>query len=163
MISRVIEELMSEKKDAMMIPAENVANVMVGNPLEHALLVLSKVGYSKIPVLDKGDRFIGLLSLNDVVNKMMDLNGIDTKNLSKYTVADVMDTEIDVVKENCDLEDIMHLLVDAAFIPVLDDDGIFKGIVTRREILKAVNHTFHELDKKHHVSGKFVLQPTVPK
>ncbi|EOH88490.1 cyclic-di-AMP-binding protein CbpB [Enterococcus pallens] len=163
MISRAIEELMSEKKDAMMIPAENVANVMVGNPLEHALLVLSKVGYSKIPVLDKGDRFIGLLSLNDVVNKMMDLNGIDTKNLSKYTVADVMDTEIDVVKENCDLEDIMHLLVDAAFIPVLDDDGIFKGIVTRREILKAVNHTFHELDKKHHVSGKFVLQPTVPK
>lgn len=163
MISRAIEELMSEKKDAMMIPAENVANVMVGNPLEHALLVLSKVGYSKIPVLDKGDRFIGLLSLNDVVNKMMDLNGIDTKNLSKFTVADVMDTEIDVVKENCDLEDIMHLLVDAAFIPVLDDDGIFKGIVTRREILKAVNHTFHELDKKHHVSGKFVLQPTVSK
>lgn len=163
MISRAIEELMSEKKDAMMIPAENVANVMVGNPLEHALLVLSKVGYSKIPVLDKGDRFIGLLSLNDVVNKMMDLNGIDTKNLSKFTVADVMDTEIDVVKENCDLEDIMHLLVDAAFIPVLDDDGIFKGIVTRREILKAVNHTFHELDKKHHVSGKFVLQPTASK
>ncbi|MGG5316363.1 cyclic-di-AMP-binding protein CbpB [Enterococcus sp. AZ072] len=163
MISRAIEELMSEKKDAMMIPAENVANVMVGNPLEHALLVLSKVGYSKIPVLDKGDRFIGLLSLNDVVNKMMDLNGIDTKNLSKYTVADVMNTEIDVVKENCELEDIMHLLVDAAFIPVLDDDGVFKGIVTRREILKAVNHTFHELDKKRPVSGKFVLQPTASK
>ncbi|MEO1770434.1 cyclic-di-AMP-binding protein CbpB [Candidatus Enterococcus ferrettii] len=163
MISRAIEELMSEKKDAMMITAENVANVMVGNPLEHALLVLSKVGYSKIPVLDKGDRFIGLLSLNDVVNKMMDLNGIDTKNLSKYTVADVMNTEIDVVKENCELEDIMHLLVDAAFIPVLDDDGVFKGIVTRREILKAVNHTFHELDKKRPVSGKFVLQPTASK
>ena len=163
MISRAIEELMSEKKDAMMIPAENVANVMVGNPLEHALLVLSKVGYSKIPVLDKGDRFIGLLSLNDVDNKMMDLNGIDTKNLSKYTVADVMNTEIDVVKENCELEDIMHLLVDAAFIPVLDDDGVFKGIVTRREILKAVNHTFHELDKKRPVSGKFVLQPTASK
>ncbi len=42
MISRAIEELMSEKKDAMMIPAENVANVMVGNPLEHALLVFQK-------------------------------------------------------------------------------------------------------------------------
>lgn len=163
MISRTIEELMSEKKDTMMIPSENVANVMVGNPLEHAFLVLSKVGYSKIPVLDKGDRFIGLLSLNDVVSKMMDIDGIDTKNLSKYTVADVMNTEIETVKENCDLEDIMHLLVDAAFIPVLDDEGVFKGIVTRREILKAVNHTFHELDKKQRLSGKFVLQPATSK
>lgn len=163
MISRAIEALMSEKKDTMMIPAENVANVMVGNPLEHAFLVLSKVGYSKIPVLDKGNRFIGLLSLNDVVSKMMNIDGIDINNLSKYSVADVVDTEIATVKENCDLEDIMHLLVDAAFIPVLDDEGVFKGIVTRREILKAVNHTFHELDKKHPVSGKFILQPAASK
>ena len=45
-------------------------------PLSHGLLVLSKVGYSKIPVLGKDDHFVGLVSLSDVVNKMIDLQTI---------------------------------------------------------------------------------------
>lgn len=36
----------------LMIPSERVAHVQVGNNLEHALLVLTKSGYSSIPVLD---------------------------------------------------------------------------------------------------------------
>ncbi|GCF93638.1 CBS domain-containing protein [Enterococcus florum] len=157
MISRAVEELMLENKSSMIIPAENVANVMSGNPLEHAFLVLSKAGYSKIPVLDKGDHFVGLLSLNDVVNKMLEIDGIDTTNLSEFSVADVMDTDVAIVREGCELEDLLHLLVDAPFLPVLDEHNIFKGIVTRREILKAVNRTFHELDKKRVPTEKLVF------
>lgn len=42
---------------------------MKEHPLEHALLLLSQAGYSTIPVLDKEDHFVGLLSLNDIVKK----------------------------------------------------------------------------------------------
>ena len=34
-----------------MIPSERVAHVQIGNNLEHALLVLTKSGYTAIPVL----------------------------------------------------------------------------------------------------------------
>ncbi|WP_159722998.1 cyclic-di-AMP-binding protein CbpB [Enterococcus sp. CSURQ0835] len=156
MISHAVEELMLENKDSMLIPAENVANVMVGNPLEHALLVLSKVGYSTIPVLDKEDHFVGLLSINDVVDKMLELDEIDSTNLSDFTVEDIMRTEIAMVDTHCELEDVLHLLVNANFLPVVDDQHIFKGIITRREILKAVNHTFHELEQKNSVVPKFL-------
>lgn len=158
MISPEIEQLMMNKKKTMVIPADNVANVMKENPLEHALLVLSQVGYSSIPVLDKDDRFVGLLTLTDVVSKMMELDEIDSDNLSQFTVADVMQTDIGTITEKSDLEDILHLLVDANYLPVLDEKGLFKGIITRREILKAVNHTFHEFNKEIKVEPKILLQ-----
>lgn len=148
MISPGLEQLMKEHKETMMIPADNVANVMKEHPLEHALLLLSQAGYSTIPVLDKTDHFVGLLSLNDIVKKMMGIDGIDMSNLEELTVADVMKTDVAIMRSDAELEDILHLLVDAAFLPVLDEEGIFRGIVTRREILKAVNYTFHAFGRK---------------
>ena len=148
MISPAIEQLMMEHEETMMIPAENVANVMKEHPLEHALLLLSQAGYSTIPVLDKEDHFVGLLSLNDIVKKMLWIDGIDTSNLEELTVADVMKTDVAVMRPDAELEDILHLLVDASFLPVLDHNGVFCGIVTRREILKAVHYTFHAFQRK---------------
>lgn len=148
MISPAIEQLMMEHEETMMIPAENVANVMKEHPLEHALLLLSQAGYSMIPVLDKEDHFVGLLSLNDIVKKMLGIDGIDTSNLEELSVADVMKTDVAVMRPDAELEDILHLLVDASFLPVLDHNGVFCGIVTRREILKAVNYTFHAFQRK---------------
>ena len=154
MISPAIEQLMMEHEETMMIPAENVANVMKEHPLEHALLLLSQAGYSTIPVLDKEDHFVGLLSLNDIVKKMLGIDGIDTSNLEELTVADVMKTDVAVMRPDAELEDILHLLVDASFLPVVDDNQRFKGIITRKEILKAVNHMAHELEKHHLVLPK---------
>ena len=74
MIGTAVKELLLENKKRFST-AENVANVMCLNPLSHAALVLSQVRYSKIPVLDKGDRFVGLIGLTDVVDKMFDLSG----------------------------------------------------------------------------------------
>lgn len=157
MIGSTVEKLMLENRDTFLIPAANVANVMEGNPLEHGLLVLSKVGYSKIPVLDRQDHFVGLLSLTAIVNKMMESTKIDSENLSGLTVADVMETDMTVIHENWELEDVLHDLVDAAFLPVVDDENVFKGIITRRELLKAVNRTAHELEREN------VLIPKVTK
>lgn len=154
MISSAVTSLMLENKETFLIPAENVANVMCGNPLNHALLVLSQVKYSKIPVLDKEDHLAGLLSLADVVEKMLALENITMDNLHQYTVADVMETEVPVVEEDWDLEEVLHLLVDASFLPVVDKDKIFKGIVTRKEILKAVNHTFHQIQNRNFMIPK---------
>ncbi|MGM0124181.1 hypothetical protein IGI37_001555 [Enterococcus sp. AZ194] len=148
MIGPTIKELLLENQETFLIPAENVANVMYQNPLDHCLLVLSKVGYSKIPVLDKGDRLVGLVSLTEVVEKMIDLKEIDMARLNGLTVADVMETSVPVVSEDWDLEEVLHLLVDLAFLPVVDENQVFKGIITRKEVLKAVNHMSHELERR---------------
>ncbi|EOH98468.1 CBS domain-containing protein [Enterococcus haemoperoxidus ATCC BAA-382] len=154
MIGTAIKELLLEKQETFLIPAENVANVMCLNPLSHALLVLSQVKYSKIPVLDKGDRFVGLISLSDVVDKMFDITSVDFDKLQDFTVADVMEVNVPIIGEQWELEDVLHLLVDAAFLPVVDDNQRFKGIITRKELLKAINHMAHELERKNIILPK---------
>ncbi|MBO0474243.1 CBS domain-containing protein [Enterococcus sp. DIV0840] len=154
MIGTAVKELLLEKQETFLIPAENVANVMCLNPLSHALLVLSQVKYSKIPVLDKGDRFVGLISLSDVVDKMFDITSVDFDKLQDFTVADVMEVNVPVIGEQWELEDVLHLLVDAAFLPVVDDNQCFKGIITRKELLKAINHMAHELERKNVILPK---------
>ena len=45
------DELLETTVGQFMIDADKVAHVQVGNNLEHALLVLTKTGYTAIPVL----------------------------------------------------------------------------------------------------------------
>ena len=53
MFSPSIQHLIEEKSGSFVIPASRIAFVQDDNPLYHAFLILTKVKYSKIPVLDK--------------------------------------------------------------------------------------------------------------
>ena len=127
MIGPIVRDLLLQNQETFLIPAENVANVMYQHPLSHGLLVLSKVGYTKIPVLGKDDRFVGLVSLSDVVNKMIDLQTISMDPLEGLTVADVMETNVPTIDENWELEDVLHLLVDSPFLPVVTEEKSLRG------------------------------------
>jgi predicted transcriptional regulator len=104
--------------------------------------------------LDSEDHLVGLISLANIIDKMMGLTGFDTDQLEGLTVADVMEVNVPRIQNKDDLEDILHLLVQGSFLPVVSEDNVFEGIITRKEILKAVNHLVHELEKRYTVSMK---------
>lgn len=151
MIAKSAEALINEQKLHFLIPAERVANVFENNHLDHAFLVLTKIGYSKIPVLDKNQHFKGLISLSMITESMLGLNGIDPSNLSKRQVAEVMQIDVPVVNKENDIEDILHLLIDQPFLVVVNSDNVFIGIITRRELMKSINYMVHELEKQYDV------------
>lgn len=154
MIAKSVEHLLGQRQDHFLIPAEIVANVQDTNHLDHAFLVLTKIKYSKIPVLDKHQHFKGLLSLAMLTETMLGLNGIDPSTLGRKKVADVMQTDVPTIQLPYDAEEILHLLVDQPFLVVVNRDNIFTGIVTRREIMKGINFVAHELEKDYTVSPK---------
>lgn len=118
------------------IDAEKVANVHVGNNAEHALLVLTKTGYSSIPVLDAQDRLKGLLSMRTVTDSILGIAHIEYERLRELKVDEIMRAEIDTLKVTDTFQKGLDYLIDLPFICVVDDDGVFKGILTRRVILK---------------------------
>lgn len=65
-----------------------------------------------------------------------------------------MDTNVSPAQLPIDLEKTLHLLVNNNFIPVVNKDNQFMGIITRKEILKAVNHLAHELETEYNVMMK---------
>lgn len=154
MIGPVIAQMLEDNRDNFLIPAEVVANVQEDNLLDHALLVLTKVRYSKIPVLDKNSKFKGLLSMPMITETMFGLENFSFEQLHLQRVGDVMEKDVPTVENPYDVEKVMHLLVDNAFIPVVDSDRNFTGIVTRREYMKSLNHIAHDLEQDYTISHK---------
>ena len=120
----------------LMILSEKVAHVQLNNPLEHALLVLVKSGYAAVPVLDSSYKLVGIVGKTVILNEILGLERFEIENLSEMRVEEVMNCDIPCLTRENNLVDGLNALINHAFICVVDEDGYFDGILTRRAILK---------------------------
>lgn len=155
MIDASINEMLTERKQKFLIPANIVANVLESNNLYHAFLVLTKNQYAKIIVLDNDGKYKGLLSLAMVTDQMLDTESINVSKLTHILVGDVMQTDAITVEDPYDVENDLRLLTNNPFLPVVADNGDFTGIVTRRELLKAINRMVHNIDDQYEITKKW--------
>lgn len=132
----------------LMIPSERVAHVQIGNSIEHALLVLTKSGYTAIPVLDSNYKLHGLISTPIIMDSIMGLERIEFEKLEEKRVQEVMNTEIPRLKVDSTFQHSLDLLVDHPFLCVEDKDGYFEGILTRRSILIQLSAFITRLKKE---------------
>ena len=131
-----------------LIPSERVAHVQIGNSLEHALLVLTKSGYTAIPVLDPHYKLHGLISTPIIMDSILGLERIEFEKLEEKRVEEVMNRKIPRVKINSSLKNSVALLIDNPFLCVENDEGYFEGIFTRRTILKQLNNYLRNNNNK---------------
>lgn len=118
------------------ISSEKVAHVQSMNNAEHALLVLTRTGYSAIPVLDMKYRLQGLLSMKMITESILGLERIEFDKLNTIKVEDIMDTKVAVLKNTDTFQRALELVINNAFLCVVDEEGMFMGILTRRVVLK---------------------------
>lgn len=126
------------------IPSERVAHVQVGNSLEHALLVLTKSGYTAIPVLDPTYKLHGLISTPIIMESILGLERIEFELLEKKRVEEIMNVDIPRIKTDASIQSCLSLLVDHPFLCVEDNQEVFEGILTRRAVLFQLNNFLHQ-------------------
>lgn len=154
MLIKPVEDMLLRNADHYLIPADIVAVVQADNNLYHAFLVLTKIKYSKIPVLDNDGHFEGLVSLPLITEQMLGFDQLNTEILMQLHVSDVMETAVKTVTSVGDVETTLHLMINDPFVPVVDDAGIFQGIITRREFMKSFNFLTHEIGKQYDMIEK---------
>ncbi|MEI5905956.1 cyclic-di-AMP-binding protein CbpB [Bacillus spongiae] len=148
MISFQSKELLETSIQPFIIPSEKVAHVQMGNSLEHALLLLTKSGYSAIPVLDPRFHFHGLISSPLITDSILGLERIEFEKLDQKKVEDVMNRTVPTIKVNSQFQQALTLLIDHPFLCVVDDVNYFEGILTRRSILKELTKQLHTNKKQ---------------
>ncbi len=146
MINEYIEDLMRNPLQELIIPAENVATVRKENTLLHVLMLLQNIGYSSIPVVDNELKLQGVIRIDDIIKGVIDEVNFNWELLSEKRVGEVLSKDHSVVGEQPELEDILHSLVDHNYVNVVDEDGVFRGIITRKSMFKRINYVVHELD-----------------
>lgn len=148
MISLRTGDFLEKPVENLIIPAERVAHVQLGNSLEHALLVLTKSGYTGIPVLDIKYKLCGLISTPLILDSIMGLQRIEFEKLEKKKVEDVMKQDIPTLLIHDSIKKGLKLLINHPFVCVVNEEKDFKGIFTRRAILKHVNAFIQQINHK---------------
>lgn len=129
-----------------LISSEKVAHLQVGNNAEHALLVLTKTGYSALPVLDSKYHLKGLLGIGMITDSILGLERIEYERLAELKVDSIMQTDIPYIKTTDRFQKGLDLLIDHTFLCVVEEDGTFAGILTRRVILKQFKKYIYSIE-----------------
>lgn len=131
-------DLLEKSVKDLLIPSETVAHVQVTNNLEHALLVLTKSGYTAIPVLDPMYKLHGLISTPVILDSILGMQRIEFEMLEHKKVSEIMNINIPRLHTEDKISKGLELLIDHPFVCVENEEGVFEGILTRRAILKKV-------------------------
>lgn len=142
-----MEKMLITSKEDLITPIDEVAVIYEHHSLDHALLVMTAQKWSVMPVIDRNSKMRGLISIQQMMSAIMDIDDINFNQLSEMKVSEAMQTKYPFVLEDFELEDVLHQLVDASFISVVNDNGILTGIITRSEILKGTIRIVHDFER----------------
>lgn len=143
MISIEHKDFLETSIKDFIIPSEKIAHVQTTNTIEHALLLLTKSGYSAIPVLDMDYHLKGLISSQMITDSILGLEKIEFGRLDEKKVEDVMEKDIPHLKMTDQFQYALNLLVDHPFLCVMSKEGYFQGLMTRRVMLKQLQRHIH--------------------
>ena len=153
MIAKEFELFLLEQEETFLTPAEKLAALIDSHNADHAILVLSQITYSRIPVVTYDRRFVGIIGLRDILAYQME-QGLTDEQMASTDIVHMTKKDVAVVAPDYNITEVLHKLVDEPFLPVVDDEGMFQGIITRKSILKAVNALLHEFNKEYEIRNK---------
>ena len=107
--------------------------------------VMEHHGYTAIPLIDKSGKYVGTLTEGDLLWKLKNTPDLNFKNTECVKVKEI-DRRVShkSVSINSDIENLINLAINQNFVPVVDDNGIFIGIIKRSDI---INYCYNEMKK----------------
>ena len=153
MIAKEFEQFLLEQEETFLTPAENLAVLIDSHNADHAILLLSQMTYTRVPVVTDEKEFVGTIGLRDILAYQME-QGLSQETMADTDIVHMTKKDVAVVEPDYRLTDVLHKLVDESFLPVVDAEGIFQGIITRKSILKAVNALLHDFSKEYEIRSK---------
>jgi CBS-domain-containing membrane protein len=123
-----------------LIPKKDVVYLKYNATMRQALERMEFHRYSAIPLIDDEGRYMGTITEGDLLWKLKNTPGLSFRNTENIRLTEVeQHIQNHPVSINAMMEDLISRAVEQNFIPVVDDQRIFIGIVRRREILEYVS------------------------
>ncbi len=117
-------------------PKEEVAHVDEDDTLRQVVEKVEHHGYSAIPLLTRNGKYIGTITEGDLLWEMREKDFPDLHRMEKIRITDLKrHRDNEPVKISESMENLFEKITNQNFVPVVDDKGVFIGIVTRKDVL----------------------------
>lgn len=135
---------------ASLTPKSGVDYVKSDATLFKTLQVMQQHNHADIPIINETGRYMGTVTARDILGCITENFNLSLKESAKFPIRNVKRTKnYKALGVHAQLEDLIELAVEQSFVPVVDDDDNFIGILTRKEIIAWM----HEQYKREHPQG----------
>ena len=92
--------------------------------------------FSVVPLISKNGKYVGTLSEGDILRYIKNNSNFDLSDAEKTKVKDIERyRSYKTLSINTPVIDVLKLSMEQNFIPMVDDRGIFIGIIKRKSLL----------------------------
>ena len=118
-------------------PKNEVAYLREDETLRQALEKMEHRRFSCIPILGKDGSYAGTISEGDLLWSLKRISVFDLRETESIPImAIARRASYKPVHVNSNMEDVLDKAINQNFVPVVDDQNAFIGIITRKEIIK---------------------------
>ncbi|WP_243149793.1 CBS domain-containing protein [Thermaerobacter sp. PB12/4term] len=120
-----------------LLPKSDVVWLSPRNTLRQAMERMEHHRYTAVPLVDDEGRYAGTLTEGDLLWYIKGTRNFSFDRAERILVAEVPRRfRYEPVSIYAEVADLIRLAAAQSFVPVVDDRGLFIGIVRRREIIE---------------------------
>ncbi len=93
-------------------------------------------GYSTIPVINDEGTYCGIISHGDLLWHIVEDNSFELKEQEQICINDIMKKfEYQTIRIDGNLDELIEIISNQHFVPVVDDRNLYVGIITIKDII----------------------------
>lgn len=120
-----------------LVPKSDVMYLFDDYSLRQALEKMEYHKYSAVPIINRAGNYVGTLTEGDVLWEIRRHEALDLRAAQDIQIRQLQrKRDNQPINVNCNIEDLVMTSMNQNFVPVIDDNGIFIGIVTRKSIIE---------------------------
>ena len=117
-------------------PKAEVAFVYDFHTLRQAMEIMEYHKYSSIPMINREGKYVGTIPEGALLWGLKKLNILNLKEAEDIAITKIARrADYRPVSADSNMEDLMEKAMDQNFVPVIDDQQNFIGIITRKDII----------------------------
>lgn len=137
---------------ASLTPKGGVDYINDDATLFKAIQMMQKRNHSAIPVIDKKGIYVGTITAADILGCIAENFDLSLRASAKFPIRNVKRIkDYKAIKVAAIFEELVVVAMEQNFVPVVDDEDKFIGILTRKEILKWMHEQYNI---EHPMGGK---------
>ncbi len=120
-----------------LIPKNDVVFLTPGMSMRQALERMEHHSYAAVPLVDDEGYYCGTITEGDLLRTLKNTEGLDLGGMERIMLKEIpLNAKNKPVRIDARVVDLLSLASEQNFVPVVDDQGVFIGIVRRREIIE---------------------------
>ena len=121
----------------LLTPKTQLACLKDSMNVRQALEKMRAHGFTAIPLISEEGEYLGTISEGDLLWHIVNGEKISMEDLEETKITSLLrKNRFPAVKVDAEIGELVNLIINQNFVPVVDDRNVLMGIVTRRRVMQ---------------------------